>query len=82
LTSAATTAATRVSFSAATDSGDEIACQKPDQPSCFDSHASAASGRTTISSRNVDAKPSERAVPALSLGRWIAMCCRSRGAST
>ena len=42
--------------------------QKPAHPSCFDCQIRAAIGSATTTIRNVDAKPRERAVAALSLG--------------
>ena len=48
---AASAEATSVSFSAATASGVETACQKPDQPCFLDCQTSAAIGSATITIR-------------------------------
>src|SRR5262249_54320670 len=63
-----TSAATRVSLSAATASGLEIASQKPCDPPLVDSKTTAASGSRTMIVRKVVIMPRDRAVPALSLG--------------
>jgi hypothetical protein len=61
-----------VSFNAATASGADTLRQKPDQPSCFDCQSSAAIGSATMTSKNVDAKPSEKAAPTFSLDKcWM-----------
>ena len=56
-----------VSFSAATASGLDTASQNDCVPSLVASHMSAASGRPTMTMRNVVTKPRDRAVPTLSL---------------
>src|SRR5438067_7345269 len=58
-------ATANVSFSAPEASELETVCQKACAPSCFDSQTSAASGKTTMTSRNVVITPTERAVLAL-----------------
>src|SRR5439155_17059877 len=52
----------KVSLSAPTASGLEIACQNVSAPSRFDSQTRAAIGRTTITVRNVESTPTDRAV--------------------
>ena len=79
--SAASAATTSVSLSAATASGADTLRQKPDQPSCFDCQRSAAIGSATTTSRNVEAKPSEKAAPAFSLDRCWMMLRPCRRAS-
>jgi len=54
-----------VTSSALTASGLERACEKPAVPAFFASQSSAAMGRRTTTSRNVEMAPSERAVVAL-----------------
>jgi len=55
-------AAPNVSLSASTANGFETACQKAWAPLCFDSQTRAAIGRTTMTVRNVEMIPTERAV--------------------
>src|SRR5262245_52875469 len=66
LTSATTSDATSVSFSAAAAPGAVTASQKPCQPSSPDAATSAAIGSTTMIVRKVVTKPRDRAVPTLS----------------
>src|SRR5690348_1796470 len=54
--------APNVSFMAPTASGLETVCQNACAPSRLDSHTSAAMGRTTITVRNVEMTPTDRAV--------------------
>ncbi len=68
LTSETSSAAPRLSFSAATASGSLITDQKPCVPSLCADQTSAAIGSTTMIERKAVTKPSERAVAAPSLG--------------
>src|SRR3954452_17531831 len=66
-----TNAAPRVSFNAATDSGELATDQKSSSPFAREAHTRAAIGRTTMTVRNIVVKPSERAAGAPSLGRRV-----------
>jgi hypothetical protein len=66
-----------VSFSAATAWGCETLSQNADQPPSFASQMSAAIGSATMTSRKVEAYPSEKAVPTFSLDRNLRMGCLS-----
>jgi hypothetical protein len=62
-----TNATPNESLSALAAAGFEMACQKPCAPDLCASQTSAAIGRATMTSRNVETTPSERAVVALPL---------------
>ena len=67
LASAAAAAIASDSFRAARACGEVTTSQKPPAPFSVDDHTSAAIGSATTTERKVRTKPSERAVPALSL---------------
>src|SRR6476661_171517 len=69
LTRATRMAAPRLSFSAATASGDETTAQNSAMPFWRDAQMSAAIGSRTTTDRKAVVKPSERAAAAPSLGR-------------
>jgi hypothetical protein len=62
-----TNATPKESLSAVAFSGAEMVCQKPCAPALCASQTSAAIGRRTMTKRNVETTPSERAVVALPL---------------